>query len=117
MSGRTAIDAPYKLELVVLEDVDMNGLKGFWDISKGNVQDGAYAVVCASASKNGQVSLLAAGNDAAADAGFDAGRIIKAIAPLVDGRGGGKAKMAQAGGKDASGIAKIAEAVAQAVSR
>ena len=114
VSGRTAIEAPYKLEFVTLDGVDMNGLKGFWDIAKGKAQE-AYAVVCAAVAEGGQVSLLAAGNDAAVDAGFDAGKIIKATAPLVDGRGGGKAKMAQAGGKDASGIAKIADAVAQAI--
>ena len=37
-------------------------------------------------------------------AGFNAGAVIKAIAPCVKGGGGGKPAMAQAGGKDASGI-------------
>ena len=35
--------------------------------------------------------------------GFDAGRVVRAIAPLVGGRGGGKPAMAQGGGEDASG--------------
>ncbi|MBS3975043.1 MAG: hypothetical protein KGZ89_09290, partial [Actinobacteria bacterium] len=48
--------------------------------------------------------LLAAGSSAAIAAGFDAGAVIKAIAPAVKGGGGGKPAMSQAGGKDASGI-------------
>ena len=36
--------------------------------------------------------------------GFDADAVIKAISGNIKGGGGGKAAMAQAGGKDASGI-------------
>ena len=48
--------------------------------------------------------LLAAGTDAAVAAGFNAGAIIKAIAPAIQGGGGVKPTMAQAGGKNAAGI-------------
>ena len=50
-------------------------------------------------------ALLAAGSDDAVKAGFHAGNVIKQIAGLVDGRGGGRPNMAQAGGKNAAGIA------------
>ena len=44
-------------------------------------------------------------------AGFHAGNVINQIAGLVDGRGGGRPNMAQAGGKNPAGIpAAIAEA-------
>ncbi len=43
---------------------------------------------------------------------FSAGKIVSQIAPVVGGRGGGKAEMAQAGGKDAT---KIDEALAKAI--
>jgi alanyl-tRNA synthetase len=52
----------------------------------------------------GKVLLLAAGSPEAVDAGFDAGAVIKAMAPHVSGRGGGKPAMAQGGGEDASGV-------------
>ena len=52
----------------------------------------------------GPVTLLAGGTDGAVEHGFSAGAIIKDIAGLVGGRGGGKPAMAQAGGSDASGI-------------
>ena len=112
VASRQDIPAPCKAELLLFEGAEMNDLKAFWDDAKAKAQD-AYAVVCASKTPAGGVALLAAGNDAAAEAGFDAGKVIKAIAPLVDGRGGGKAKMAQAGGKDQAGIAKIADALAE----
>ena len=53
---------------------------------------------------HGKVALLAGATDAAVDAGFSAGAIIKEISALVGGRGGGKPNMAQAGGSDVSGI-------------
>ena len=40
---------------------------------------------------------------------FKAGNIIKELAPLVDGRGGGKPDFAQAGGKNPAGIAAALE--------
>ena len=62
------------------------------------------------AQKDGKPVLLAAGAPEAVEAGFDAGAVIKAIAPCVKGGGGGKPAMAQAGGKDAAGIDAALEA-------
>ena len=53
---------------------------------------------------NGKVTLLAAASDEAVDAGFDAGALIRAIAVHVQGGGGGKKNMAQAGGSNVNGI-------------
>jgi alanyl-tRNA synthetase len=61
------------------------------------------AVVLAAVA-DGRVLLLAAGSSPAVEAGFDAGALVKAMAPLVGGRGGGKAAMAQGGGEDPSGV-------------
>ena len=58
-----------------------------------------------SVTEKGTPALLAAGSDDAVKAGFHAGNVIKQIAGLVDGRGGGRPNMAQAGGKNAAGIA------------
>ena len=48
--------------------------------------------------------LLAAGTDEAVEKGFNAGAVIKQISRGIKGGGGGKPTMAQAGGKDVSGI-------------
>ena len=64
----------------------------------------------ATVTEKGTPALIAAATDDAAAAGFHAGNVIKQIAPLVDGRGGGKPTMAQAGGKNAAGIAAALDA-------
>ena len=64
----------------------------------------------ATVTEKGTPALLAAATDDAVTAGFHAGDIIKAIAPAVDGRGGGRPTMAQAGGKNASGISAALDA-------
>jgi alanyl-tRNA synthetase len=54
---------------------------------------------------------MATATDAAMKAGAHAGNLIKEIAKLVGGGGGGRPNMAQAGGKDPAGIdAAIAKA-------
>jgi alanyl-tRNA synthetase len=42
--------------------------------------------------------------------GLDAGKMVKELAPLIKGSGGGKPNMAQAGGTDASGTTALFEA-------
>ncbi len=48
--------------------------------------------------------MLATATDAAMKQGAHAGNLIKAIAKLVGGGGGGRPNMAQAGGKNPAGI-------------
>jgi alanyl-tRNA synthetase len=87
---------------------DASALRDLADVLRGKLPGGAVVLAAA---YEGKVLLLAAGSTPAVQAGFDAGAVIKAIAPLVGGGGGGKPSMAQAGGKDVSGIdAALAEA-------
>ena len=53
---------------------------------------------------DGKVNMLTAMSDKAIKAGLKAGDLIKEIAPLVGGGGGGRPDMAQAGGKNPGGI-------------
>ena len=92
-----------------VSDVDMNGLRNLGDELKNKIQDGV--VVLASA-VDGKVSLLAMATDAAMKKGAHAGNLIKEIASLVGGGGGGRPNMAQAGGKNPSGIE---DAIAKAI--
>jgi alanyl-tRNA synthetase len=59
----------------------------------------------------GKVGLLAGATKDVVGKGVHAGNLIKQIAPLIGGKGGGKPDMAQAGGKDAT---KLGEALEQA---
>ncbi|UCG56860.1 MAG: alanine--tRNA ligase [Phycisphaerales bacterium] len=60
---------------------------------------------------DGRATLLAGMTDDVVAKGLKAGDIVKAIAPIVDGGGGGRPQMAQAGGKDPE---KIEDALAKA---
>jgi len=53
-----------------------------------------------------KVTLIAGMSKVVVKKGVKAGDLIKEIAPLVGGRGGGRPDMAQGGGNDASGISK-----------
>ena len=65
----------------------------------------------ADAAQDGKVNMIAMATDGAVKAGAHAGNLIKGIAALVGGGGGGRPNMAQAGGKNPAGIpAAIAEA-------
>ena len=94
----------YKLVVAELQGLEAADLRNVWDTVHQKVA-GPVACVVASVTEKGTPALLAAGSDDAVNAGFHAGNVIKQIAGLVDGRGGGRPNMAQAGGKNAAGIA------------
>ena len=98
-----ALDAGYPVVVARVEAADSAELREASDALRARM-DGRGAVVLATASADGRALLLAAGSDTAVTAGFDAGALLREMAPLVGGRGGGKPAMAQGGGEDTSGI-------------
>ena len=90
-----------KLLAVYVPDVDGNGIRDLGDKLKSELGEG---VVVLASSKDGKVSLLSMATDAAMKAGAHAGNLIKEIASVVGGGGGGRPNMAQAGGKNPDGI-------------
>ena len=95
-----------KLLAAALEGVDMNGLRDLGDQLKEKLGEGV--VVLASAN-DGKVCLMATATDGAMKQGAHAGNLVKGIAQIVGGGGGGRPNMAQAGGKNPD---KIPEAIA-----
>ena len=77
-------------------------MRNLWDVVRARMTAPGAMVVAGE--KDGKPVLMAAGTDEAVAAGFNAGALIKAMGPAIKGGGGGKPTMAQAGGKDASGI-------------
>jgi len=65
----------------------------------------------------GSVSYAVAANSAAQDLGLRANDLVKQFAAGVDGRGGGKADLAQGAGKDSSGIDAALEALRAEIAR
>ena len=105
-----------KVLAVRVDGVDMNGLRELGDQLKTKLGEG---VVVIASETDGKVSLMATVTDGAQKAGAHAGNLIKGIAALVGGGGGGRPNMAQAGGKNPAGIpdalAKVKEVVAEQI--
>ena len=83
------------------DGVDMNGLRELGDQLKTKIIEGVVVLV---SEADGKVNLIAMATDQAMEKGAHAGNLIKGIAGLVGGGGGGRPNMAQAGGKDPAGI-------------
>ena len=90
-----------KLLAANVDGVDMNGLRDLGDQLKEKLGEGVILLVSAA---DGKVSLMAMATEGAVSRGAHAGNLIKACAALVGGGGGGRPNMAQAGGKNPSGI-------------
>lgn len=90
-----------KLLAAEVEGVDMNGLRDLGDQLKEKLGEG---VVVLASGNDGRVSLMVTATEGAMKQGAHAGNLVKAIAGLVGGGGGGRPNMAQAGGKNPAGI-------------
>ncbi|MBE5883099.1 MAG: alanine--tRNA ligase [Lachnospiraceae bacterium] len=97
-----------KLLATSVDGVDMNGLRDLGDQLKEKLGEGVVVLL---SNQDGKVNMIAMATDGAVKAGAHAGNLIKGIAALVGGGGGGRPNMAQAGGKNPAGIA---EAIAEA---
>ena len=84
-----------------VKDVDMNGLRELGDNFKAKLGEG---VVVLASEKDGKANLVAMATDGAVAKGAHAGNLIKGIAGLIGGGGGGRPNSSQAGGKNPAGI-------------
>ncbi|MCH7813553.1 MAG: hypothetical protein IID40_05985 [Planctomycetes bacterium] len=84
-----------------IDDAPADALRGAIDWVRHKTQ--ASAVLLASVS-DGKVILVAGMSDDVVARGVKAGDLVREIAPLIDGRGGGKPALAQAGGKNPEAI-------------
>ena len=90
-----------KLLAAKVAGVDMNGLRELGDQLKEKLIDGVVVLL---SEKEGKVNLIAMATDGAMAKGAHAGNLIKGIAGIVGGGGGGRPNMAQAGGKNPAGM-------------
>lgn len=101
-----------KLLAAEVDGVDMNGLRDLGDQLKEKLGEG---VVVLASGNDGKVSLMVTATDAAMKQGAHAGNLVKAIAGIVGGGGGGRPNMAQAGGKNPTGIQEALKKAAEAL--
>ncbi|MBQ8923537.1 MAG: alanine--tRNA ligase, partial [Lachnospiraceae bacterium] len=97
----------YKILPVSVKDVDMNALRNLGDDMKTKINSG---VVILASDCGDKVNLIVMATDDAVKSGAHAGNIVKKIAPSIGGGGGGRPNMAQAGGKNPSGISDALKA-------
>ena len=90
-----------KLLASSVDNVDMNGLRDLGDSLKNKLGEGVVVLL---SNCDGKVNMIAMATDGAVSKGAHAGNLIKGIAALVGGGGGGRPNMAQAGGKNPAGI-------------
>ncbi len=86
---------------VKLEDTDMDAMRNLGDSFKEKLDN---AVIVLASANGDKVNLIAMASDEAVKKGAHAGNMIKKIAALVGGGGGGRPNMAQAGGRNPEGI-------------
>jgi alanyl-tRNA synthetase len=103
----TAVDvAGVKLVAREVSGLDKDGLRALVDQHRGQIKSGV--VVLASPS-DGKVSIVV-GVTPDLTKKAPAGQIVKQLAPIVGGGGGGRPDFAEAGGKDATKIREMLEA-------
>lgn len=95
-----------KIIVSKIDTADMDSLRSYADLLRTKAGTAVLLLVGASDNK---VMLLAAATPDMVKAGFNAGNLVKKMAPLVGGGGGGRPDLAQAGGKAPEGIPKVLE--------
>ncbi len=101
VSDQVKVVKGVKLLASKLTGVDMNGLRELGDQLKEKLGEG---VVVLASVMDGKVNLMVTATEGAMKAGAHAGNLVKGIAGLVGGGGGGRPNMAQAGGKNPAGV-------------
>ena len=98
-----------KLLAASVDGVDMNALRDLGDQLREKLGEGVVVLISGA---EGKVNMIAMATEGAQKAGAHAGNLIKGIAALVGGGGGGRPGMAQAGGKNPAGIPAAVEQAA-----
>ena len=98
----------FKVLATKVDGLDMNALKNMGDSLKDQLVNGIVVLMSAVDDK---VNLVVMATPDAVKAGVHCGKIVSEAAAVVDGKGGGRPNMAQAGGKN---VAKISEALEKA---
>ncbi len=93
-----------------VENVDMNELRNLGDKLKNQIGSGVVLIVSVQGSD--KVNMIAMATDDAIAKGAHCGNLIKAVAPIVGGGGGGRPNMAQAGGKNPAKADELLEKAA-----
>jgi len=96
-----------------IENTSAKALMGLADSLKSRLQDGVFLLA---GTDNNKVALIAGVSKSLTDR-YKAGDLIKAVAPLVGGKGGGKPELARGAGDNVNGIDALLKATQQWVAQ
>lgn len=91
-----------------LEGQDIEGLRQIIDLIRDRLKSG---VVVLASENQGKVQFVAGATRDAVEKGVHVGNLLREVAKITGGGGGGRADMAQAGGRDSSKISQALEKV------
>jgi alanyl-tRNA synthetase len=107
LAGRVQVVKGIKVIAVEVQNVDREGLRQLVDGLRQKLGSG---VVALGMPEDGKVVLIA-GVTKDLTAKVHAGKLMQALAPMVGGKGGGRPDLAEAGGKDTTGLKLALESV------
>lgn len=110
-SARVIGDTDTRLVAARLDGLDVKGLRESVDQLKQKLPD---AVIVLASGQNGKANLVA-GVQGKALGAIRAGEVVAFVADRIDGKGGGRADMAQGGGQDDARLPAALSAVAEFV--
>jgi len=87
-----------------VEQVEVTGAEEMLELSDRLSEELDPAAILLALVDDGRVSLVANFSDAVVGKGARAGDLIREVAPLVGGKGGGRPTMARGGGNDPGGV-------------
>jgi alanyl-tRNA synthetase len=105
--GRVQIVKNIKVIAAEVQNVDREGLRQLVDSLRQKLGSGVIAL---GMPEDGKVALIA-GVTKDLTAKVHAGKLMQALAPMVGGKGGGRPDLAEAGGKDTTGLKLALESV------
>ena len=112
MLGKARDVKGVKIVAEAFNGTEVDDLRALSDSVRSKEQ---VSVVLFGSQIQGKAMLMFAATGKAVEKGIDCGRLIREVAPLVSGGGGGRKDMAQAGGKDPAGLERaLAVAVEKA---
>jgi alanyl-tRNA synthetase len=107
LAGRVQVVKGIKVIAAEVQNVDREGLRQLVDSLRQKLGSG---VVALGMPEDGKVALIA-GVTKDLTAKVHAGKLMQALAPMVGGKGGGRPDLAEAGGKDTTGLKLALESV------
>jgi histidine triad (HIT) family protein len=93
-----------KVVTAVMPETDGNALRELCDRCKDRAPEKAVVVLAGTSQEKGSVTFVCWCTKEAIAAGANAGNIVREVAMMCGGKGGGKPDMAMAGGKDLSAV-------------